>query len=145
VIGSYTTFSTWMLESHRLAGGTGGRWLLTANVALSLVRASARRRLVGCWGRMRIEDGLRLSVYFGERDRADGRLLADALIDLFARHGLRTSALLRGIEGFGIKHRLQSERLLTLSEDLPLWRWRSTRRHASRPSSRRSERSPVTA
>lgn len=69
---------------------------------------------------MRIEDGLRLSVYFGERDRADGRLLADALIDLFARHGLRTSALLRGIEGFGIKHRLQSERLLTLSEDLPL-------------------------
>jgi PII-like signaling protein len=69
---------------------------------------------------MTIEDGLRLSVYFGERDRADGRLLADALIDLFARHGLRTSALLRGIEGFGIKHRLQSERLLTLSEDLPL-------------------------
>jgi PII-like signaling protein len=69
---------------------------------------------------MTIEDGLRLSVYFGERDRADGRLLADALIDLFARHSLRTSALLRGIEGFGIKHRLQSERLLTLSEDLPL-------------------------
>ena len=31
-----------------------------------------------------------------------------------------TSALIRGIEGFGIKHRLQSERLLTLSEDLPL-------------------------
>ena len=28
--------------------------------------------------------------------------------------------LLRGIEGFGIKHRLQSERLLTLSEDLPI-------------------------
>ncbi len=28
--------------------------------------------------------------------------------------------LLRGIEGFGIKHRLQTERLLTLSEDLPL-------------------------
>jgi PII-like signaling protein len=69
---------------------------------------------------MTIEDGLRLSVYFGERDRDDGGLLADALIDLFARHRLRTSALLRGIEGFGIKHRLQSERLLTLSEDLPL-------------------------
>jgi PII-like signaling protein len=69
---------------------------------------------------MTIEDGLRLSVYFGERDRDDGRLLADALIDLFARYSLRSSALLRGIEGFGIKHRLQSERLLTLSEDLPL-------------------------
>lgn len=69
---------------------------------------------------MMIEDGLRLSVYFGERDRADGRLLADALIDLYASHRVRTSVLLRGIEGFGIKHRLQSERLLTLSEDLPL-------------------------
>jgi PII-like signaling protein len=66
------------------------------------------------------EDGLRLSAYIGERDRAGGRLLADALMDAFARHGVRTSVLLRGIEGFGIKHRLQTERLLTLSEDLPL-------------------------
>jgi CrcB protein len=36
VIGSYTTFSTWMLESHRLAED-GRRWLLTANIVLSLV------------------------------------------------------------------------------------------------------------
>ncbi len=36
VIGSYTTFSTWMLESHRLAED-GRRWLLAVNVALSLV------------------------------------------------------------------------------------------------------------
>ncbi len=67
-----------------------------------------------------IEDGLRLTAYVGERDRAGGRLLANALIDLYARHGVRTSTLLRGIEGFGIKHRLQTERLLTLSEDLPV-------------------------
>jgi PII-like signaling protein len=67
-----------------------------------------------------VEDGLRLTAYIGERDRADGRLLADALLDVFAREGVRTSVLLRGIEGFGIKHRLQTERLLTLSEDLPL-------------------------
>jgi PII-like signaling protein len=66
------------------------------------------------------EDGRRLTVYLGERDRVGGRLLADTLIDLYARHGVRTSVLLRGIEGFGIKHRLQTERLLTLSEDLPL-------------------------
>lgn len=67
-----------------------------------------------------VEEGLRLSVYIGERDRAAGRLLADALLELFARAGVRTGILLRGIEGFGIKHRLASERLLTLSEDLPL-------------------------
>jgi PII-like signaling protein len=67
-----------------------------------------------------IEDGMRLSVYFGERDRAGGRLLADALLEMFAVHGVRSSILLRGVEGFGIKRRPQSERLLTLSEDLPL-------------------------
>jgi PII-like signaling protein len=69
---------------------------------------------------MSVEEGLRLSVYLGERDRAGARLLADALLDCYARHGVRTSALIRGVEGFGIKHRLQSEGLLTLSEDLPL-------------------------
>jgi PII-like signaling protein len=69
---------------------------------------------------MTAADGLRLSVYLGERDRAGGRLLADALLDSYARHGVQTSALIRGVEGFGIKHRLQSEGLLTLSEDLPL-------------------------
>lgn len=73
-----------------------------------------------------IEEALRLTVYFGERDRAHRPdrarqgLLADALIDLYARHGVRTSVLLRGIEGFGAKHRLVAEHLLTLSEDLPL-------------------------
>lgn len=49
VIGSYTTFSTWMLESHRLAEDSR-RWLLWANVALSLVLgvgAAALGRLLG--------------------------------------------------------------------------------------------------
>lgn len=36
VLGSYTTFSTWMFESHRLAEDGQGR-LLAANVAVSLV------------------------------------------------------------------------------------------------------------
>ena len=69
---------------------------------------------------MTAEEGLRLCVYFGERDRAGEGLLADALLEVYARRRVRTSVLLRGVEGFGIKHRLQSEGLLTLSEDLPL-------------------------
>ena len=48
-LGSYTTFSTWMLESHRLAED-GQRWLLWANIGLSLVAgvgAAALGRLLG--------------------------------------------------------------------------------------------------
>jgi PII-like signaling protein len=67
-----------------------------------------------------IDDALKLTTYFGERDRANGRFLADALLDLYGRKALLTSVLLRGTEGFGAGHRLQSQRLLTLSEDLPL-------------------------
>ena len=66
-------------------------------------------------------DALKLTVYLGERARTDGgRFAADALMEIAARHELRVSALLRGTEGFGPKHRLRTDRLLTLSEDLPL-------------------------
>jgi PII-like signaling protein len=63
---------------------------------------------------------LKLTTYFGERDRAGDRFLADALMDYYARQGLQTSLILRGIAGFGVKHHLRSDRLLTLSEDLPM-------------------------
>lgn len=65
-------------------------------------------------------DSLKLTIYFGENDRAGDALLSDRLLDAFARHSVHTSVLLRGAEGFGIKQRLRSQRLLTLSEDLPL-------------------------
>jgi PII-like signaling protein len=66
------------------------------------------------------QDCVKLTTYFGERDRADGGFLADALTEVFARHHLQTSLIMRGITGFGIKQRLRTDRLLTLSEDLPL-------------------------
>jgi PII-like signaling protein len=46
--------------------------------------------------------------------------LADALLDLYGRREVQVSLLLRGAEGFGHKHHLRTDRLLTLSEDLPL-------------------------
>jgi PII-like signaling protein len=66
------------------------------------------------------EDCLKLTTYFGERDRAGQHLLADELLDLYGRHEIRTSILLRGSEGFGITHRMRTDALLTLSEDLPV-------------------------
>ncbi|HSD81995.1 MAG TPA: DUF190 domain-containing protein [Solirubrobacteraceae bacterium] len=66
------------------------------------------------------QDCLKLTTYFGERDRDDGRFVADALLDLYGRREAQVSVLLRGATGFGIRHHVRTDRLLTLSEDLPL-------------------------
>jgi PII-like signaling protein len=67
-----------------------------------------------------IEDGRKLTIYFGERERSGNAFLADALSEIYARHELQTSLVMRGVEGFGAKHHLRTDRLLTLSEDLPM-------------------------
>lgn len=66
------------------------------------------------------EDCIKLTSYFGERHRAGGRFVADALLDLYGSHEIAASILLRGTEGFGLKHHLRTDHSLTLSEDLPL-------------------------
>lgn len=67
-----------------------------------------------------IEDCLKLTTYFGERHRSGRAFLADAQLDLFGQHAIASSVLLRGVEGFGLKHHLRTDRSLTLSEDLPV-------------------------
>ena len=66
------------------------------------------------------EDCLKLTSYFGERQRTAGGFAADALLDLYGRHEVATSILLRGMEGFGARRQPRTDRSLTLSEDLPL-------------------------
>jgi PII-like signaling protein len=66
------------------------------------------------------QDCLKLTSYFGERHRSDGRMLADVLLDLYERRKVATSILLRGAVGFGLGQHLRTDRLLTLSEDLPI-------------------------
>jgi len=66
------------------------------------------------------DDCLKLTTYFGERDRANGELLADELFELYGRERVRASAMLRGLEGFGRHHTAHTDLLLTLSEDLPI-------------------------
>jgi len=65
-------------------------------------------------------DCLKLSVYFGESDRSGRHLLSDVLLDRFERAELQAAILMRAVEGFGVKQHLRTDRLLTLSEDLPL-------------------------
>ena len=63
---------------------------------------------------------MELRFHFGERDRDGDGPLDAAVMDACARRGVTAAALLRGVEGFGAKHRLRTDRLLTLSEDAPL-------------------------
>jgi PII-like signaling protein len=66
------------------------------------------------------QDCLKLTTYFGERDRTARVPLAADLIELYGNLGLRTSVLLRGADGFGPLHHLHAEGMLSLSEDLPV-------------------------
>jgi PII-like signaling protein len=66
------------------------------------------------------DDCLKLTTYFGERDRTPDGLLADELLDIYGGHRIQASILLRGAEGFGRLHHLHTDRLLSLSEDLPV-------------------------
>lgn len=61
-----------------------------------------------------------MRLHFGERDRNGGGPLEAAVMDACARRGVRAAALLRAVEGFGAKHRLRTDRILSLSEDAPL-------------------------
>jgi PII-like signaling protein len=66
------------------------------------------------------EDCLKLTSYFGERQRTVGGFTVDALLGLYGRREITTSILMRGTEGFGRKHQPRTDRSLSLSEDLPL-------------------------
>ena len=71
------------------------------------------------------EPGLKLTTYFGERQRTVGgggrpRFLADALLDVFDTREIATSVMLRGIASFGPRHVLRTDESLSLSEDPPV-------------------------
>jgi PII-like signaling protein len=65
------------------------------------------------------EDCLKLTTYFGERDRTERGPLGDELFEIYGKSRIDASVLLRGVEGFGRLHHLHTDRLLSLSEDLP--------------------------
>lgn len=66
------------------------------------------------------EDAVRLTVYFGERDRAGGQPLQVALVRLLRERGIWGCTVTRGLAGFGKRSVLHAAMPLRLSEDLPL-------------------------
>ena len=126
-VGSYTTFSTWMLETQRLTEERQHRKAV-ANIVVSLVLGVAAAELGRLIGSAPVNgpaaaeaDAVKLTSYFGERQRVAGDgFAADALLDLYGQHEVATSILLRGAEGFGAGRHPRTDLSLTLSEDLPL-------------------------
>jgi PII-like signaling protein len=63
-------------------------------------------------------DCIKLTSYFGERDRVDGRLTAGALIDLYAGQGLAASILLHGMAAIAVDTRPNIETVLDQALEL---------------------------
>ena len=119
-VGSYTTFSTWMLETQRLGEERQLRPAV-ANIVVSLVLGLAAALARPVDRRPPVSDEyLKLTAYFAERLRSGDRFLADALLDLYGESSVATSVVLRGIASFGPHHELRSDQSLSVSEDSPI-------------------------
>src|SRR5437868_6940943 len=68
--------------------------------------------------------GLRVRVYFGEKDHAPGghggQPLWRVLLEYLRREGAAGATVTRGISGFGAHSRIHTASLVDLSSDLPL-------------------------
>jgi PII-like signaling protein len=64
--------------------------------------------------------GVRVRVYFGERDHYHGKVLWSALLDFLRRQEAAGATVLRGVAGFGAHSRLHVAHFPELSADLPL-------------------------
>jgi PII-like signaling protein len=62
----------------------------------------------------------RLRIFLSESDRCDGRLLYEAIVEEARRQGLAGATVLRGVSGFGANSRVHTNKILRLSEDLPV-------------------------
>jgi len=61
-----------------------------------------------------------MRIHIGESDRWHGAPLYEALIKLFRAEGLSGVTVLRGVAGYGSTSRLHTDKILRLSQDLPI-------------------------
>ncbi len=61
-----------------------------------------------------------MRIHIGESDRCQGKPLYQALIELLRREEFSGVTVLRGVGGYGSSSRYHTEKILRLSQDLPI-------------------------
>ncbi len=61
-----------------------------------------------------------MRIHIGESDKWGHRPLYEAIVELFRRDGFSGVTVLRGVGGFGSTSRYHTDKILGLSQDLPI-------------------------
>jgi len=61
-----------------------------------------------------------MRIYIGESDKWHGKPLYETLVEFFRKEGLSGATVLRGVGGYGSTSRYHTDKILRLSQDLPL-------------------------
>jgi PII-like signaling protein len=61
-----------------------------------------------------------MRIHIGESDRWEHKPLHEAIVELFRREGFCGATVLRGVAGYGSASRLHTDKILRLSQDLPM-------------------------
>ena len=61
-----------------------------------------------------------MRIHIGESDRWEHKPLHEAIVELFRREGFSGATVLRGVAGYGSASHLHTDKILRLSQDLPI-------------------------
>ncbi|HUY13723.1 MAG TPA: DUF190 domain-containing protein [Terriglobia bacterium] len=61
-----------------------------------------------------------MRIHIGESDKWHGKLLSQAIVDLFRQEQFAGATVLRGIAGFGGHYHYHTEKILRLAQELPI-------------------------
>ena len=61
-----------------------------------------------------------MRIHIGESDKWHGKLLYEAIVEMLRKEGFSGATVLRGVSGFGGSSVLHTDKLLRMSQDLPI-------------------------